>query len=164
MMDYNYLVLAHVLGVVIFAAGHGISMAMLAMLRNERNPGRLRAMLDMSLGGIFATYGGLLVIIISGVWLGFEGGFWGQGWLWTSIAILVGITVWMMYVGVTHFGRIREAVGLLPYRFTRQVTLGPVASEAEIAALAQSPKVGMTMTLGTLALIALLVLMTVKPF
>lgn len=163
-MDYNYLIFAHVLGVVIFAAGHGISMAMLAMLRNERQPDRLRAMLDMSLAGLFATYGGLVVIIASGVWLGFEGGFWGQGWLWASLAILVGITVWMMYVGVTHFGRIREAVGLQPYRFTRQVTLGPVASEAEITALAMSPKVGMTMTLGTIALIALLILMTVKPF
>jgi uncharacterized membrane protein len=163
-MDYNWLVFAHVLGVVIFAAGHGISMAMLAMLRNERNPDRLRAMLDMSLGGLFATYGGLLLIIVSGVWLGFEGGFWGQGWLWTSIAILVAITVFMMFVGVTHFGRIREAVGLQPYRFTRQVTLGPIASEADIAALAMSPKVGLTMSLGTLALIALLILMTVKPF
>lgn len=163
-MDYNVLVFAHVLGVVIFTAGHGISMVMLAMLRRERNPDRLRAMLDMSLAGLFATYGGLVVTIGSGVWLGFEGGFWGQGWLWASIAVLVGITVLMMYMGVSHFGRIREAVGLQPYRFTRQMTLGPIATESEIAALAMSPKVGMTMTFGTLALLALLVLMTLKPF
>ena len=163
-MDYNYLVLAHVLGVVIFAAGHGIAMAMAAMLRRERSAERLRAMLDMSLGGLFATYGGLLLIIISGVWLGFEGGYWGQGWIWTAIVILVLITAFMMFTGVTYFSRIREAVGLQPYRFTSQVTLGPVASEAEIAALVQSPRAGQTMSLGALALIAILVLMVLKPF
>jgi hypothetical protein len=163
-MDYIYLLFGHLLGVVIFAAGHGISMAMLALMRRERNVDRLRAMLDMSLGGLFATYGGLLLIIGFGIWLGFAGGWWGAGWLWTSIAILVGIMALMMYMGVTYFSRIREAVGLLPYRFTRSVTLGPVATEAELAALLQSPKAGLTMTLGTLSLIALLVLMILKPY
>ena len=69
-MDYNYLVLGHLLGVVIFVAGHGISMALLALMRRERNVDRLRAMLDMSLGGLFATYGGLLLTIGFGTWLG----------------------------------------------------------------------------------------------
>ena len=163
-MDYNYLVLAHVLGVVIFAAGHGISMALIALMRRERSAERLRAMLDMSLGGLIATYAGLLVIIASGIWLGFAGDYWGQGWLWTAIAILVAIMALMMFNGVTYFSRIREAVGLQPYRFTSQVTLGPVASDAEIAALVQSPRAGQTMSLGTLALIAILVLMVLKPF
>ena len=44
------------------------------------------------------------------------------------------------------------------------MTLGPVASEGELAALLQSPKAGLTMSLGTLALIALLILMVFKPF
>jgi hypothetical protein len=70
----------------------------------------------------------------------------------------------MMYMGVSYFSRIREAVGLLPYRFTASVTLGPVVSEAELTALLMSPKAGLTMSLGTLSLIALLVLMVLKPF
>jgi hypothetical protein len=163
-MDYNYLLLGHLLGVVIFVSGHGISMALIALMRRERNVDRLRAMLDMSLGGLFATYGGLLLTIGFGIWLGFAGGWWGAGWLWTSIAILVGIMALMMYMGVSYFSRIREAVGLQPYRFTGSVTLGPVASEAELAALLMSPKAGLTQSLGTLALIALLVLMVLKPF
>jgi hypothetical protein len=163
-MDYNYLILGHLLGVVIFVAGHGISMALIALMRRERNVDRLRAMLDMSLGGLFATYGGLLLTIGFGTWLGFAGGWWGAGWLWTSVAILVGIMALMMYMGVSYFSRIREAVGLLPYRFTASVTLGPVVSEAELTALLMSPKAGLTMSLGTLSLIALLVLMVLKPF
>lgn len=163
-MDYTYLLLGHLLGVVIFVAGHGISMALLSLMRRERNLDRLRAMLDMSLGGLFATYGGLLLTIGFGIALGFAGGWWGTGWLWTSIAILVGIMALMMYMGVTYFSRIREAVGLQPYRFTAAVKLGPVASETELAALLMSPKAGLTMSLGTLALIALLVLMVLKPF
>ena len=163
-MDYNYLIFGHLLGVVIFVAGHGISMALIALMRHERNVDRLRAMLDMSLGGLLATYTGLLLTIGFGIWLGFAGGWWGAGWLWTSVAILVGIMVLMMYMGVSYFSRIREAVGLQPYRFTAAVTLGPVASEGELAALLQSPKAGLTMSLGTLSLIALLILMVFKPF
>lgn len=163
-MDYTYLLLGHLLGVVIFAAGHGISMALLALMRRERNIERLRAMLDMSLGGIFATYTGLVLTIGFGVAMGFAGGWWGAGWLWASIAILISIMALMMFMGGTYFSRIREAVGMEPYRFSFGGTPGAVAPEAELALLLKSPKAGLTMTLGTLALLALLVLMVLKPF
>ena len=163
-MDYSYLIFAHLLGVVIFAAGHGVSMAFSMLLRRESSPERLRAMLDMSLMGLYATYLGLLMLIVSGIGMGFAGGYWGSGWLWTSIVVLIAIMALMMFMGVTYFGKLRTAVGLQPYRSSRQVTLGPVAPESEIAALLAGPQAGITMGLGTLALLILLVLMVLKPF
>src|SRR3569623_1952227 len=163
-MDYRYLVLFHVVGVVVFAAGHGISMIFLVFLSRDRAPERLRTMLDISHAGLYATYVGLVLVIASGIWLAFAGGYWGSGWLWTSIVVLVAITALMMVMGVTYFGKLRTAVGLQPYRSSRQVTLGPVAPESEIAILLAGPQPGITMGLGTLALLILLVLMVLKPF
>ena len=100
-MDYQYLVLAHLLGFALFLMGHGVSMFFAAALRRERNVDRLRALLDLSLSSLIATYLGLLLLIASGIWLGFAGSFWGQGWIWTAIAILIAEMALMIFMGVT---------------------------------------------------------------
>jgi uncharacterized membrane protein len=163
-VDYQYLLFAHLLGFALFLIGHGVSMFFTAALRRERNPDRLRAILDLSLSSLIANYLGLLLLIVSGIWLGFAGGFWGQGWIWTAIAILVLEMALMIYMGVTFFGRVRTAVGLQPYRRTDQVPLGPVASPDELNQLLSGRQPGIVMGLGVLGLLALLALMVLKPF
>lgn len=158
------MIFAHLLGLTLFLIGHGVSMFFSMTLRTERNPDRLRAGLDLSLMGLIANYLGLVLLIGSGIWLGFAGGFWGQGWLWTSIVILVLLMGFMMFMGVTYFSRIRTAVGLQPYRSTRQVTLGPVASPEELDRLLTGPQARITSIVGFVGLLALLVLMIFKPF
>ena len=163
-MDYQYLLLAHLLGFALFLIGHGVSMFFAAALRRERNVDRLRGLLDLSLSGLVATYLGLLLLIGSGIWLGFVGGFWGQGWIWTAVIILVIEMALMMFMGVTYFGRVRTAVGLQPYRRTGQVPLGPVASPEELNRLLSGPQPGITTAIGFLGLLALIALMVLKPF
>jgi len=163
-VDYQYLLLAHLLGFALFLIGHGVSMFFVAALRRERDPDRLRALLDLSLSSLVANYLGLLLLIASGIWLGFAGGFWGQGWIWTAIAILVLEMALMMFMGVTYFGRVRTAVGLQPYRRTDQVSLGPVAAPDELDRLLRGRQPGIVMGLGVLGLLALLALMVLKPF
>lgn len=163
-MDYRYLLFAHLLGFALFLLGHGVSMFFSAALRRERSPDRLRAILDLSLSSLIANYLGLLLLVASGIWLGFAGGFWGQGWIWTAIVILVLEMALMIYMGVTFFGRVRTAVGLQPYRRTDQVPLGPVASADELERLLSGRQPGIVMGLGVLGLLALLALMVLKPF
>ena len=163
-MDYQYLLLAHLLGFALFLLGHGVSMFFAAALRRERNVDRLRALLDLSMSNLIATYLGLLLLIVSGIWLGFAGGFWGQGWIWTAIAILVAEMALMIFMGVTYFGRVRTAVGLQPYRRTNQVPLGPVATADELGRLLAGPQSGIIMSAGILGLLALIALMVLKPF
>lgn len=163
-MNYQYLLLAHLLGFALFLIGHGVSMFFSAALRRERNPDRLRAILDLSLSSLIANYLGLLLLIASGIWLGFAGGFWGQGWIWTAIAILILEMALMIYMGVTYFGRVRTAVGLQPYRRTDQVPLGRLASPEELDRLLSGPQPRIIMAVGVLGLIALVTLMVLKPF
>jgi uncharacterized membrane protein len=163
-VDYRYLLLAHLLGFALFLIGHGVSMFFTAALRRERHPDRLRALLDLSLSSLVANYLGLLLLIVSGIWMAFAAGFWGQGWIWTAIVILVLEMALMIFMGVTYFGRIRTAVGLQPYRSTRQVPLGPVASPDELDRLLRGRQPGIVMGVGLLGLIALVALMVLKPF
>ena len=163
-MDYQYLLLAHLLGFALFLLGHGVSMFFAATLRRERNVDRLRALLDLSMSSLIATYLGLLLLIVSGIWLGFAGGFWGQGWIWTAIAILVAEMALMIFMGVTYFGRVRTAVGLQRYRRTNQVQLGPVAPVDELDRLLTGPQSRIIMSAGILGLLALIALMVLKPF
>jgi hypothetical protein len=163
-MDYQYLIFAHLLGLVIFVAAHGVSMFLTAALRRERDPGRLRAMLDLSLLSLPANYVGLLLLIASGVWLGFAGGYWSQGWIWTALVLLVALLALMMAMGVTFFSKVRAAVGLQPYRQTRQVTLGPIAAPEELERLLSGPQLRLTMIVGLVGLVLILGLMILKPF
>ena len=163
-MDYQYLLFAHLLGLVLFLSAHGVSMFFTAALRRERNPDRLRSILDLSLSALPANYLGLLLLIGSGIWMGVAGGFWGQGWLWTSIAILVGMLAFMIFMSVSFFSRVRTAVGLAPYRQTRQMELGPQASPEQLDALLSGSQPRLTVTVGLLGLLALLALMVLKPF
>ena len=163
-MDYQYLLLAHLLGFALFLMGHGVSMFFAAALRRERNVDRLRALLDLSLSSLVVTYLGLLLLIASGIWLGVAGGFWGQGWIWTAIAILVIEMALMMFMGVTYFGRVRKAVGLQPYRRTGQVPLGPVASPEDLDRLLSGPQPRIVTGVGFIGLLALIALMVLKPF
>jgi len=162
-VDYQYLLLAHLLGFALFLIGHGVSMFFSAALRRERNADRLRAILDLSLSSLIANYLGLLLLIVSGIWLGFAGGFWGQGWIWTAIVILVLEMALMIYMGVTYFGRVRTAVGLQPYRRTDQVPLGPIASPQELERLLSGPQPRIITGVGVLGLLALVALMVLKP-
>jgi len=78
--------------------------------------------------------------------------------------ILVLLMAFMMFMGITYFSHIRTAVGLQPYRSTRQVTLGPTASPEELDRLLTGPQARITSIAGFLGLLALLVLMIFKPF
>lgn len=163
-MDPQYLLLAHLLGLALFLLAHGVSMFLVVALRRERNPDRLRALLDLSLMSVPVSYVGLLLIVASGIWLGFVGGYWGQGWIWTAIVVLVATIVFMGAMGSIYFGKLRVAVGLQPSRRTSQVTLGPVAPAAELDALLAKPQPGLTMIVGLLGLLILVWLMVLKPF
>jgi len=163
-MTYEIALFIHLLGLALFLIAHGVSVFFSFALKSERNPERIRAILDLSLASLGVNYVGLLLLIGGGVWLGFMGQFWSQGWIWTSLALLVATMALMMFMGVTYFGKVRQAVGLQPYRRTGQVELGPVATADELDRLLSRPQRDATGLVGALALVVILALMVFKPF
>ena len=162
-----WFILSHVLGVLGFVLVHGASAIVAFRLRSERDPARVRALLELSNAYLNWAYGALMVLLVSGIGAGIVGGWWTSGrlWLWASVGVLVAIFVGMYGVATPHFDALRHAVGLPTYQDVRQHRdLPPPATADELASLLDSrrPAAVALIGLGGIGLIA--GLMVLKPF
>ncbi|HRN30222.1 MAG TPA: hypothetical protein PK781_06050 [Terrimesophilobacter sp.] len=159
---YEFVVFLHVTGAIVFALGHGTSVAVAFRLRVEKENPRIAALLDASSWGTNLMYVGLLLIIGSGIALGFMGDFWGQWWLWVSIGVLVVVMGAMYAMAAPFYGAVRVASGgVIPEKYRSRVT-----SEAAAAALQRlgSWRAPMRVTLiGGVGLLVILWLMVFQP-
>ena len=161
---YGFVVYLHVASVLVFLLGHGASANVAFQLKRERHPDRIRALLDLSLWSNLGMYVGLLFLLLTGIIAGFMGNYWGKGWIWLAIVLLVAMSAAMGLLGSLYYGKVRTAVGLQPYRRTDQVTLGAVKSEVEIAALLNTNLPLLLTAIGLGGLLVILWLMMFKPF
>jgi hypothetical protein len=162
----SWLVVVHVLGVLGFVMVHGVSALVLFRLRRERDPGRLRTMLDLSastqgLMGIF-----LLVFFVSGVLAGLAfPNWWANGslWLWASLGLFIVVMAAMTAFGASYLNEIRAALGM-PTTRQRAPVAGAAVDEAALARLLVSsrPLVVAAIGIGGIAIIAWLMIQ--KPF
>lgn len=102
--------LVHFAGIVVFVAGHGVSVAVTLRLRRERDPARLEALLGLSRATIAWSNLGLLVLLTGGIgnWLLVD--YPRQGWLWASVGILALLAVAGFGLASPYFRRIRRAL------------------------------------------------------
>jgi hypothetical protein len=156
-------VFLHVLGAFTFVLAHGASMLAAFRLRSEREPARIAALLDLSSFGIALMYIGLTVLVLAGIAAGFIGGYWGRGWIWAALAILVVVTGAMYALATPYYGRKRVAAGA---QVPKQVAarMNPPASEADLAELATSNRPILLAAIGGIGLAAIIWLMLFKPF
>jgi len=165
---YRWWVFLHILGAFAFLLGHGVSVAMAIALRREREPQRVQALLDLSRVYLNLTYASLLVLLIGGIVAGFLGHWWGRGWIWAALAILVVLWVGMSVLGTSFYDRVRIAVGTEPmYGARKKAWLQerpPPASPQELDAILSSSRPFLLAWAGVIGLALILWLMVLKPF
>ncbi|MDQ3932593.1 MAG: DUF4191 domain-containing protein [Actinomycetota bacterium] len=160
-MIYNWWLFLHFVGIFAFLLAHGASVTVTFQLRKERDPARIEALLQLSRGSLAAFYVGLAVLTTAGIILGFipgsPGTWWGQGWIWTALALLIAVSGAMIALARPYYRRLERAV---------QAWIGGSAavSEAEIAQLLTSRRPLVIAGLGFGGLLAILWLMVLKPF
>jgi hypothetical protein len=164
---HQWFVLLHILGVFGFLLAHGASVAVAFRLRSERDPTRIKALLELSNAYLNAMYGGLLVLLLFGILAGISGAFWTSGklWIWAALVVLVGIVVGMYLVALPFFNNVRHAVGLATFDDVRKGLQPPEptsASQLETLLASSAPMTTALIGLGGLAIIAWL--MVLKPF
>ncbi len=161
---YPWLVVAHVLGAFGFALGHGVSVHAAFQLRSERDRARIEALLDLSATSLWLLYLSLVVLLAAGIAAGFVGGWWSRLWIWTSIAILAVIIAVMYAVASPYYMELRKALGRKGYEPKEgDPPLAPVTPE-ELAARLQSTRPLWLAIVGGVGLMAIIVLMILKPF
>jgi hypothetical protein len=161
---YPWLVFLHVAGAFTFVLGHGASAMAAIRLRSERDPGRVRALLELSSASLTVAYVGLLLLLAAGIAAGFGGGFWGSFWIWASLALLVLISAAMYPLGSQYYAKVRNAVGLKSYQDKKDDPEPQPASAAELDALLTSSRPALLAAIGGGGLLVIVWLMVVKPF
>ncbi|MES2209592.1 MAG: DUF2269 family protein [Chloroflexota bacterium] len=160
----DWLKFLHIAGAFLFAAGHGVSIAVAFRLRAERETGRMLALLDLSGWSLNLAGVGLLVILLSGIVSGVVRNDFGRAWIWASLVVLIVVSGLMTPLAGSYFSRLRLALG----QRTRAIKEGepepvPLSLE-EVVALAQSRAPELTATVGGVGFLVILWLMVFKPF
>jgi uncharacterized membrane protein len=156
-VDYEWWVFLHILGVFGFLLGHGVSVGVTFRLRRERDPGRVNALLDLSGSSLTVFFYGLLVLVVAGVVAGFLGKWWDEGWIWTALGVLVGISVAMSVLARPYYKRVRLVAEAM-------ASGSEAVTEDQFVSILRSPLPLVIAAIGFAGLLVLLWLMMFKPF
>ncbi len=161
---YDAVKFLHLLGVFTFLMAHGASASMMIRLRRERDPEKIRTLLDLSSDSLSLMYFALLLLLSAGIVAGFLGNWWGHGWIWVALAVLILVVVLMSLLGSFYYAKVRKAVGLPYLENYKPQPASPPASAEELAALLNSARTLWIAAIGVGGLVVLLGLMIFKPF
>ena len=153
---YLWLVALHLVGVVVFALTHGVSMFVAFRIRSERNRDVIAAMLALSSRANQVMYLGLLLLAVGGL-----GAAWNVGWLlapWViaSYVVLIGTILVMYAAGAGFYYPLREGL-------EGSEKVARLEDEQLFATLAASRRPHLLATVGLGALVILVWLMVLKP-
>lgn len=162
---YLWLVFVHVLSGFIFFLSHGAAAFVLLKMPQERKPERIKALLGLrTFADPWMTWSSA-VLFLSGIAAGVMGQWWGSGWIWTSLVLLILVSVVMTFMGRMYFERVRKALGLenrLPG--TKAGTTDKPASAKELETIIAAGKPGLVAAIGLVGLALIVYLMMFKPF
>jgi hypothetical protein len=165
-MLYQWMIFLHIFGAIAFFYTHGAPGLVAFRLRSERDPQRIQAMIRIyATDRVFgAQYGTLLLLLISGIVTGFMGHWWGMGWIWLSLVLLVAITGAMFSIGTSYYSRVRKAVGM---EFMQKGKIQPAedpTSPEELDKLLNRSPAMLLLWIGMGGMALILWLMIFKPF
>ena len=161
---YPWVVFVHVAAAFLFVMGHGASMWASDQIRRERDPVRIRTLLELSSRSLGLVYGALLTLLIAGIVAGIMGNHFSRGWIWAAIVVLVAIGVLMYVLASRYYGQVREAVGLRGYQTPKDAPDPTPVSPEELAVLVDTRRADVIGLIGVIGLLVLLWLMIFKPF
>ncbi len=154
----------HVLAAFTFLLAHGVAIFVSFQLKKEEETEHMKALLNLSASAWPSMMLSLLVLMLAGITLAFVVSAWGRLWVWTSVILLLGLTVWMFRVGQGTYQPLRKMLGMVWLIQGKPQPTEKARPLSEIKAyLAKTRPMEMTVVgVGGFALI--LLLMMFKPF
>jgi hypothetical protein len=161
---HGAIVIAHVMGVLLFVLAHGVSAGVMLRVRSERDPQALRTLLDLSNRSYGVMSIGFLLWFLAGILAGFSGNWWTSGrlWIWAALVTAIVVTAIMTPFGRIYFNRIREALGMDPK--TRAYDPAFQVDHARLDDALASGRPALVVAIGVLGLAFMAWLMLAKPF
>lgn len=163
---YAWMLYVHIGSVLGFLFMHGPTAGAAFAMRRTRDPAKLEVLLDISKFWVRASVVFLLLIILSGIALGFMGSWWGQGWIWASIVLFAAILILMNIRGTRKFYAVRGALGQEYLRGFKTIIhgTGVIAEPDELDRSLRSIRPWELTVTSVVLLAIVLALMLFKPF
>ena len=156
-MAWQWWLLVHLTGVLVFVGAHGVSMFVMFRIRGERDRQRIAELITFSGTTTRPMYIGLAILTVGGVGAGLTLHLFSQWWLWIAIGILL-ITIGLMSgLAKPYFRRITASCEIRPSGVPR-------VSDEELEQLLRSGEATMISLIGIVGLLLILYLMLFKPF
>ncbi|HET7726923.1 MAG TPA: DUF2269 family protein [Candidatus Limnocylindrales bacterium] len=108
---YQGLVFLHLVGVLVFAIAHGVSIFAAFRVRGERDPKVVAAILGLSKIAVGLLYVGLLLLGIGGLGAAWSAGTLLAPWAIASYVVLVVVLGVMYALATPYYVKVRELVG-----------------------------------------------------
>lgn len=160
----RWIVFLHVLGAFLFAAGHGVSVAVIYRIKAERDIARLRAYLDLSAWSLNLAGVGLLLILVFGIIAGIVAGSFGRAWIWVSLVAFIVIGGLMTPLGGIPLSKIRFGVGQRTRGMKPEEPDPPVLPMEQLVPMLDALRPEVLALIGGGGFVVILYLMMFKPF
>jgi Predicted integral membrane protein (DUF2269) len=152
---YQWLVFAHLVGLVIFAACHGVAMFSSFRIRGLRDAAAVRDQLELAQRANRYMYIGLLLLAVGGIGAAFSADLWGAAWLTWSVVVFIVVLVAMGAIGGSYYYPLRDLVA-------GKDGAAPVEGDALAKALTSRRPEILTLV-GSAGFLVLIWLMVLKP-
>ncbi len=154
---YQWWVFIHIVGAVGFILSHGVSTGMALRIRHERNPDRIRALLQVSASATGVLYISILLLLLGGIVAGVDRHWFEQSWIGVALGVFVAEMIFMYAVTVPYYRRVRKIL-------TIEEAGGAAVGPDEIKALVSSGVPVLSFWVGIVGLLFIVYLMVLKPF
>ena len=154
---YPWFVVAHLLGLVVFAISHGASAFMAFRIRGERDPVVVDALLKVGQLSIGPMYIGLVLLIVGGLGAAAGANLWGEPWILASIGVFVVVLIVMWSVASPYYMGLRKALE------ERGPDGRPAIDPPALALMLDTRRPEILTTVGTVGLVLLVWLMVIQP-
>lgn len=160
----QWLIFLHILSAIGFFLFHGASAAMAFQIRKETDAARIRALLDLSQSTFNGMLASFLVMGLTGIGLPFLVRAWDKGYIWASIVLILGVTVYMGIRSEKIYKPLRRLLGM-PYMVGgRSFPAEAPASAEQVAAQLRKVNAAELAVMGYGIPAVVLWLMIFKPF
>jgi hypothetical protein len=159
---YRWWLWAHIVFVAGFLLSHGMSAAMGLRLRQEKSSDAIRGLTRLSKQTNNFTYGFLLLIMLTGISMGFQNDWWRFAWIWVALGVLI-IAIGAMNGLSRPYHNVRVAAGI---QAPRSRGNGPAvaASSEQLEQVVARANPWPISIVGAVAILILIWLMVLKPF